>query len=288
MHPLGKILVLIALLIAGMLLASGGIFVIAILQGYDTAELTALFRNGEGTYTTALLRGTLWMQALFGFLAPAAAFLFLYYRNNWKDHLGLSAPGVIRAAAAILALMAAYPMVQLAFEANAALPLPDWMRLLEDDAADIMQDILTMDSTGSFLLTLLLVAILPGMGEEVIFRGILQTQVTEWTRRPVLSVWIAAIVFSAIHMQFEGFLPRVALGAVLGFLYLWTKNLWIPILAHAFNNGFQVCVLYFSGIDLSDMENEQQMALNGWWITGSVVILYLCYRVLRKPKSAYA
>jgi len=89
-------------------------------------------------------------------------------------------------------------------------------------------------------------------------------------------------------MQFEGFLPRLALGAVLGFLYLWTNNLWVPILAHAFNNGFQVCVLYFSGIDLSDLETESPMELNVWMICGSVLVLYLCYRVLRKSNTSYA
>jgi len=288
MHPFGKILILIALLAAGMMLASTGVFVIALLQGYDLSALKELFQNGEGTYTTSLLRGTLWMQALAGFLAPAGVFLFFFYRNSWKQYLGLTRiPNAVVILIAILALLGAYPLVQLAYEVNSALPLPAWMGALEDNAADIMQEILVMDSVGGFLLTILLVAVLPGIGEELIFRGILQKQIAAWTNRPVVSVWIAALIFSAIHMQFEGFLPRMALGAVLGFLYLWTNNLWVPMLAHAFNNGLQVCVLYFSGIDLSAMETESPADLNVWMICGSVLVLYLCYRVLRKSKTAY-
>jgi membrane protease YdiL (CAAX protease family) len=289
MHPFGKILILIALLGTGMVFASLGVFVIALLQGYDLTELMDLVKVGEGNYTTALLRGTLWMQAIFGFLAPAGIFLLLFYKSTWKAHLGLDKmPGLMVSMVAIVALFAAYPLVQLAYEANMALPLPEWMHTMEASAAEIMQDILVMDSVGGFLLTLLLVAVLPAIGEELVFRGILQTQIAEWTRRPVLSVWIAAIIFSAIHMQFEGFLPRMALGVILGLLYLWTNNLWAPILAHAVNNGFQVCVLYFSGIDLSEMDQESPMGLNGWMIAGSVVVLFLCYRVLRQTKSSDA
>jgi membrane protease YdiL (CAAX protease family) len=143
-----------------------------------------------------------------------------------------------------------------------------------------------MESFGAFLLTLILVAVLPGIGEELIFRGVLQREITNWTRRPVLSVWIAAIVFSAIHMQFEGFFPRVALGAVLGFLYLWSNNLWIPILVHAVNNGTQVAVLYFTGVDLSDVEEQASMDLNVAIVVLSVVILYVCSAVISKQKAA--
>jgi membrane protease YdiL (CAAX protease family) len=289
MHPFGKILILFALLGTGMVFASLGIFVIALAQGYELSELMSLARMGDGNYTTALLRGTLWMQAIFGFLAPAGVFLFLFYRSSWKTHLGLvRAPGLIVCIVAIITLFAAFPLVQLAYEANMALPLPEWMRSLEESAAEVMKDILVMDSIGGFLLTLLLVAVFPAIGEELIFRGILQNQIAEWTRRPILAVWLAAIIFSAIHMQFEGFLPRMVLGAVLGFLYLWTNNLWAPILGHAVNNGFQVCVLYFSGIDISDMDDGSEMGLNAWMITGSVIVLYVCYTVLKKYRTSNA
>jgi membrane protease YdiL (CAAX protease family) len=172
----------------------------------------------------------------------------------------------------------------LAYEVNTALPLPDWVIEMEDGAAELLKDILVMDSVGSFLITLLLVAVLPGIGEELVFRGILQKQIGHWTLRPVLSVWIAAVIFSAIHMQFEGFLPRVLLGAVLGFVYLWSNNLWVPIFVHTMNNGLQVAALYFTGVDLSAVEQAPDMPMNPWIIIASVGVLYLCYEMITKSK----
>jgi membrane protease YdiL (CAAX protease family) len=188
---------------------------------------------------------------------------------------------------AIIALFAAYPLVQLSYEVNSMLPLPQWASEMEDNAAEILKDILQMDSVGSLLVTLILVAVLPAIGEELVFRGILQRQIQDWTGRPVISVWIAAVIFSAIHMQFEGFLPRIALGAVLGFVYLWSNNLWLPISIHAVNNGMQVSVLYFTGVDLSAAEQQSTMELNTWVILISVGILFLCSQMILKSRQTH-
>ncbi len=277
---------MIALLGAGTLLASLGIVIIAIVQGIDIQSLMAVLLEGEGDFPKELLRGMLWVQAIAGFILPAFMFAWIFYRKNWLSHFGLAKiPSLTICVFAIIALFAAYPLVQLSYEVNAALPLPEWMTVMEDNAAEILGDILAMDSVGSFLITLLLVAILPGIGEELVFRGILQRQIQAWTMKPVLSVWITAIIFSAIHMQFEGFLPRVALGALLGFVYLWSNNLWVPIIVHAVNNGMQVAILYFTGVDLSDVEQETTMPLNAWIIVGSVFVLYLCYNMITKSRQ---
>lgn len=286
MHPLWKIVILIALLGAGTLLATLCITLVAMVQGLDLAQLMEMTLEGDGQLPTSLLRPMLWIQALAGFILPAVVYLTIFHGRSWKGYLGMTAlPAAGVTLISIVLLFASLPLVQLAYEVNTMIPLPVWATTMQESAAEVMQDILRMESFGGFLITLLLVAVLPGIGEELVFRGILQNQVQEWTRNPVLSVWIAAMVFSGIHMQFEGFLPRLVLGAVLGYVYIWTKNLWIPILVHAVNNGFQVAVLYFSGVDLSDLEQEQSIPLNVWLILGSVVVLYLCYRFLTKPAS---
>ncbi|HLF62407.1 MAG TPA: type II CAAX endopeptidase family protein [Saprospiraceae bacterium] len=287
MHPLLKIFVLIALLGAGTFLASLCMIVIAVIQGIDITVFMNTLLSGEGEFPKSVLRGMLWAQAIAGFILPAFLFAWIFYRKQWLKYFELAtSPPLLTITFAIIALFAAYPLVQLSYEVNSALPLPQWMTTLENNAVEILQDILAMESVASFLMTLLLVAILPGIGEELVFRGILQRQFQEWTKRPVLSVWIAAIIFSAIHMQFEGFLPRVALGALLGFVYLWSNNLWVPIIVHAVNNGVQVAVLYISGVDLSDVE-ESSMRLNAWIILISVVVLYLCAKMIMKSKRTY-
>jgi membrane protease YdiL (CAAX protease family) len=261
---------------------------IALIQGIDMQAFLNTMMSGEGEFPLSLLRGMLWVQSIVAFILPALVFAIVFYRKKWLQYFALSrAPSLIIILTAIIALFAAYPLVQLSFELNSALTLPEWMTSMEENAAEILKDILFMDSTGSFLLTLLLVAVLPGIGEELVFRGILQRQIQDWTRRPVLSVWIAAIIFSAIHMQFEGFFPRVVLGAVLGFTYLWSRNLWIPIIVHAVNNGTQVSVLYFTGVDLSNIEKQQEMELNAWIITGSVLALYGCYHIISRTRLSH-
>lgn len=288
MHPFLKIFILVALLGAGTLLASVCMVVIALLQGIDITEFIKVVLSGEGEFPMSLLRGMLWVQAIAGFILPAFMFSWICYRKQWLKYFELATtPAILALVFAIIALFAAYPLVQLSYEVNSALPLPEWMTAMEDNAAEVLQDILAMDSVGSFLITILLVAILPGIGEELVFRGILQKQIHEWTKKPVLSVWIAAIIFSGIHMQFEGFLPRVVLGALLGFVYLWSNNLWIPITVHAVNNGTQVAALYFTGVDLSDVGQESSMPLNAWIILVSVVVLYLCAQMIMKSTRAY-
>jgi membrane protease YdiL (CAAX protease family) len=282
-HPFAKILALMALLIGGMALASLCMIVIALAQGVDLAVLMESFTTGESKLPVSVLRSMLWVQAIAGFLIPSFIFGLLFYRRNWKEYFMIHrAPSLVVLICGIVALFASYPLVQLSFELNSAIPLPDWMTEMEDNAAEVLKEILVMETFGSFLLTVILVAILPGIGEELVFRGILQKQLEAWTRNPVVAVWIAAIIFSGIHMQFEGFLPRVVLGAVLGYIYLWSRNLWVPIAAHALNNGMQVAVLYYTGVDLSNIEKEPQMDLNVWVIVLSILVLYGCYHLMKQ------
>ncbi len=289
MHPLLKILAFVALLGAGAILASICIAILAFAQGIDMAAFANAMLSGEGDFPDSLLKGMLWIQAIVGFILPGLAFALIFYRNTWVKYFGLSkAPSLLTVIFAVAALFAAYPLVQLSFEINSLIPLPNWMTAMEENATDVLAEVLNMQSASSYIMTLILVGVLPGIGEELVFRGIIQRQIQEWSGRPVLSVWIAAIIFSTIHMQFEGFLPRVALGAVLGFVYLWSRNLWVPMLVHAVNNGMQVSVLYFTGIDLSDVEQEPSMPLNAWIIILSVAVLYLCYTMITKSKTTHA
>lgn len=82
-------------------------------------------------------------------------------------------------------------------------------------------------------------------------------------RNPIVAIWISAIIFSAIHLQFEGFLPRMVLGIVLGYLYHWTGNLWVPMLAHAFNNGIQIVLIYATGMDVTTFDEKAAINSNG-------------------------
>lgn len=105
--------------------------------------------------------------------------------------------------------------------------------------------IVVLDSTISgLLMNLVIMAVIPAVGEELIFRGCLQRIFCKWIASPHVCIWLVAIIFSAIHMQFYGFLPRMLIGALFGYLYFWSKNIYVPIFAHFLNNA-SVTVMAF-------------------------------------------
>ena len=104
-----------------------------------------------------------------------------------------------------------------------------------------------MDSGWELAFNLLIAALVPAVGEELIFRGLVQNQLEKQTGRTHLAVWITAVVFSAIHFQFAGFFARMLLGGVLGYTLVWTRSLWAPIALHFVFNGWQVAGAYLAG-----------------------------------------
>lgn len=284
--PVYKLFVFIALFIAGTLMAGLLLGVIALTKGYELSEFTAMMGEGALGLPTDIVRASLWIQTLTTFILPAIIFGLLYYYRSFFSYFELTQfPGLQVLGLSMVILIAGYPLVQVSYELNQLIPVTDWMRDMENDAAAMLGEILSMNSTGDFILTLVMVAVLPAIGEELVFRGIFQKQLAEWTRSPILSIWMAAFIFSAIHMQFEGFLPRMVLGGILGHLYYWTKTLWVPIIIHFINNGVQVSVLYFSGMDLSQIDESSSGKIEWWVVILSTAVLFIASHFLIKMTS---
>src|SRR5258706_11828197 len=141
----------------------------------------------------------------------------------------------------------------LLIEWNANVVLPDflkdletWARQREDYAEELTTFLTTFASTGEFLLAFIVVAVLPAIGQELVFRGMLQPQLQSATRNAHFAIWISAFLFSSLHMQFFGFVPRLVLGALFGYFYSWSGNLILPIVSQFFNNGFSIFMLYLN------------------------------------------
>ena len=155
-------------------------------------------------------------------------------------------------------------------EWNANIQFPDWLasfgeyaRNLEELAAKTIKVITTDLTVLSFTFIFLVVAVLPGIGEELVFRGFLQTELVRALRNPHVAILITSVLFSAFHLQFFGFVPRILLSVCFGYLYYWSGNLWVPVLAHLFNNGLQLIGLYLyqKGLITIDMESTQSAPL---------------------------
>ena len=117
---------------------------------------------------------------------------------------------------------------------------------MEEQANMFIQNLLNQQGYHNLAINIVLLAILPAIGEELFFRGVIQKKLTYIIINPHLAILITSIVFSAIHLQFFGFLPRLILGLVLGYFFYYSKNLWMPILAHFTHNALSVLALFFT------------------------------------------
>lgn len=135
---------------------------------------------------------------------------------------------------------------------NKGMTLPEWMsgieevmRSMEDAAIETTNLLLSGKSIGSLILNVLVIAGLAAVSEELFFRGAMQQFIEEKFKNGHVTVWLTALIFSIVHFQFYGFLPRLFLGAILGYLFLYTKNLWMPIILHFLNNATVIVVNFF-------------------------------------------
>ena len=161
-------------------------------------------------------------------------------------------------------LIVSLPLIQWMISLNEMIRLPEflrsvelWMQQTEEEAAKLTEAFMKMDSTGSFLFNMLMIAVIPALGEEMMFRGLLQRLFREWLGNIHMAIFISAFLFSAMHFQFYGFIPRLMLGLGFGYLYYWSGSIWVPIFAHFLNNGTAVIAAWLAslGVLSSDWES---------------------------------
>ena len=166
----------------------------------------------------------------------------------------------------------------------------NWAREREDAATELTTFLTQFDSSAQLFLALLIIAVLPAIGEEIVFRGLIQNELIRGTANIHLSIWFAAFLFSAIHMQFFGFVPRLLLGALFGYLYYWSGNLMVAIFAHFVNNGVSVLALYFyqQGTLTFDLESPESAPASMVMISGLLTagLLYFFYKYYRERNIA--
>lgn len=186
---------------------------------------------------------------LITFAGAAVLALLLIFGPRWLGKAGLGrGPQAGSAAWATAFFVVSLPFATWLAYWNLQLPLPDWMARSEASADALLEGILRMETVPELLMALLAAAVTPALGEELLLRGVVQRQIL----RPVLgsphaAIWVAAALFSAMHLEFGGFGPRLILGALLGYAYYWSRSLWVPIVLHFLFNGAQVMVAYVTG-----------------------------------------
>lgn len=163
-------------------------------------------------------------------------------------------------------------------EWNSNIDLPDgafetWAKSLEEQLAEVTKFLTSFSNVGQYLVGVLVIAVLAGIGEEIVFRGLIQPELHKATGNIHFAIWTSAIFFSALHLQFYGFFPRVILGAVFGYLYYWSGNLIIPMFAHFVNNALAVSAVYLGLSEVPGMETENPEQAP-WYVV--VIMTALC------------
>jgi len=161
------------------------------------------------------------------------------------------------------------------------------MKLMEENAKTITEAFLKMENTSGLLFNLFLIAFIPAIGEEMVFRGVLQKKLHSILQSPHLAIFVSSFIFSAIHMQFFGFLPRFILGIILGYLFYYSKNLWMPIIAHFINNALAVLIMYsaFANKLNTDISEIEKTDINFLQASISFVVVMLFIYLFKKINS---
>ena len=222
-----------------------------IISSFFSSFILLVAANKSGTLDYNLLEQSIWILQVSQFISSIFIFLFPTLATAWlcsnrpKDYLNiLSFPDFRLLSVVCVTTMLISPTVSLTGYFNSQLHLPasmagieEWIKSSEEIAEALIRKMISGKSVVSFIINLFVIAVVAGLTEEFLFRGALLQIIRQKIKNHHVAIWIVAIIFSAIHLQFYGFIPRMILGAYLGYLVYWTKNIWVPVLAHFFHNA---------------------------------------------------
>jgi len=246
--PYRKFLILVGIaLISGVIFSTLGSLLAAMITGVQVLTDPKALSDLANPAVIDALKIIQLVSAIGTFLFPPiiAAWLF---SSDAKEYLGvIRKPNSQQIVISIILLLVAIPFINWMMMANSLMELPasmkgveDWMKEMEANAGQITKLLVKTNSIGGLVFNIFLMAIVPALGEEFLFRGLIQKLFKELSGNVNAGIILSAILFSAMHMQFYGFLPRFALGVMLGYMMYWSGSLWLPIIAHFFNNFLAV------------------------------------------------
>lgn len=193
-------------------------------------------------------------QHLTMFLLPSLAIAYLM-NGDLTSFMQLGKrPGLLTLVLAILFIILIIPINSYLSYLNAGLDLPAfmdgferWIVTKEMQAERLTQALINASTLRVLFVNIIVLAVIPAVGEEFFYRGVIQRILAGWSGSGTLAVVLTAVIFSAAHLQFFGFLPRLLLGLGFGFIYLWSRNIWLAVAAHLVNNIIPVVLSYFMG-----------------------------------------
>ncbi len=233
------------------------------------------------------------MQSIGLFIIPPFVIGWLFFGKSF-EYLYLNKRVQSSSVLLVFVMMfLAAPFINLIGELNSNMVFPEWMSGIENwmkstekNAEILTKAFLTVNSVGGLFFNLFMVALLPAIGEELLFRGVIQRIFTRWTHSFHWGIWISAILFSALHMQFYGFVPRMLLGVLFGYLLVWSGSMWLPIIAHFFNNAIAVIAMFLIDKNMIKPEIEEiGTASESYYMAAISIVLVGLFLVLIKRQN---
>lgn len=261
--------VIVGLFFFSVIMAAG---VLVLMIGTDANVLLDIQNNPTG-YPEArtpllIIQG---LSTLGAFILAPIAFIKL----NLKKRIAEFFPSVtMQALGMTLVITFSFMIVNTIFISwNQAWNFPEfmsgfenWAQGQEEKLAVLTEYLTAFDSTGQFILALVVIAVLPGIGEELLFRGVIQNLFHKTLRNPHVAIWLSAFIFGAIHVQFYGVVPRMLLGALFGYLYLYSGRLSIAMFAHFLNNALSLIMVYAYSKGSLEIDPSDASAVPEWYV----------------------
>jgi membrane protease YdiL (CAAX protease family) len=284
--PWYSLIILVLMFFAGMFIGQFLGLLISIvttdLELNDVPQLLSLPFTEDKRQSILLLQG---LGALGGFIVAGILYLVIVERIRLPWIFNLKNMKIWAVILSIVIVISFMFVNTFFIEWNMNLSFPgflsgfeDWARDKEEELRLVTEFLTEFGSLGQFIVVFIVVAVIPAIGEELIFRGILQNKFHIYFKNIHVAIITTAILFSGFHLQFFGFVPRLFLGILFGYLYYWSGNLWYPILGHFVNNGFTLILIYLyqSGYISVDIETQEAYPLNIILIF-SVITIYMLF-----------
>lgn len=295
-HPVVSIIYLLLWVFLGMMLFMGISMGVGIaLYGPSLIENIPAIMSGVDVEKIGFLKIFQILTSIGAFIVPCFLLQVIEKRRTTYFNFSLP-PHSITLLLAALIMIVSIPLLELSILINLKMQLPDflagvetWMRQKEQEMERITNLLMNTTTYKGLFVNLFMIAVLPAIGEELLFRGVLQKIFFRWSKNPHVAIWIVAIIFSAFHLQFYGFLPRMLMGALFGYLYYWGRSIWLPILAHFINNAYATLFTFILLRQGHSMEEITEAEPSGYWIyllsfVGTVVLIQYFWKIYKRDE----
>lgn len=280
-----KTLALVAIIVGCAMFGSALLLGLAYLGGMDLSEGMDVFNAVTNTALRPYIKGGIGLNHLAMFALSALIFAYWIKKAEWRSYFDTLSVDFDLLFKFVIVLFLAYPLIGVSALALEQIDLPEWMDSMDEESIDSLMKMLQMDGIGDLIVNLIIIAIIPAIGEELLFRGVIQRELVKKMKNPHIAIFLASAIFSGFHMQIQGFLPKLIIGLVLGYAYYWTKSIWYPMFIHFANNGLQTVLLFFMGDKLDATQETAEKPEILYLIIGVIISCFLCYRLAKHIKT---